>query len=46
MEDFNFDVYQGDTVTCPDCGGEMQWCEQCQMYTQTCCHDYGTCMCS
>lgn len=31
---------------CPDCGGEMTWCESCRMWTQLCCEEYGTCMCS
>ena len=29
---------------CPDCGGQMIWC--CDMWSQICCHDYGTCPCS
>lgn len=29
---------------CPDCGGQMVWC--CDMWSQICCHDYGTCPCS
>lgn len=33
-------------MTCPDCGGQMEWCEGCQMYSKTCCEEYGTCMCS
>lgn len=28
------------------CGGEMQWCSCCEMYSNNCCQDYGTCMCS
>ena len=39
-------VYVGDTTECPDCGGQMEWCDGCQMYTQLCCEEYGTCMCS
>ena len=31
---------------CPDCGGTMEWCTCCQVWTQTCCEDYGTCECS
>ena len=31
---------------CPNCGGAMEWCELCQMWTQTCCEEYGSCMCS
>ena len=30
--------------TCPDCGGVMTWC--CEMWSQICCHDYGTCPCN
>ncbi len=47
-EDFNGDMeeYQGDKVKCPNCGGEMDWCSGCAIYTQTCCVMYGTCMCS
>jgi hypothetical protein len=33
-------------ATCPDCGGMMPWCSCCNMYTQTCCIDWGTCACS
>ena len=29
---------------CPDCGGRMIWC--CDMWSQICCYDYGTCPCS
>lgn len=32
------------TKECPDCGGQMVWC--CDMWSQVCCHDYGTCPCS
>lgn len=28
------------------CGGQEVWCNCCEMFTQTCCVDYGTCMCS
>lgn len=31
---------------CPECGGEMTWCELCQMWSRTCCEDFGTCECS
>ena len=31
---------------CPDCGGVMTWCTCCDMYSQHCCVDYGTCGCS
>lgn len=32
--------------TCPNCGGTMSWCSCCQMWTRTCCVEYGTCQCS
>ena len=38
--------YEGDTKTCEDCSGEMVWCTSCNMYTKTCCQEYGTCQCS
>ena len=31
---------------CPDCRGDMEWCDCCQMWSQICCVDYGTCECS
>jgi hypothetical protein len=31
---------------CPDCGGMMTWCTCCEVYSQNCCVDYGTCLCS
>lgn len=31
---------------CPYCCGEMEWCSICQMWTSTCCEEYGTCQCS
>lgn len=31
---------------CDYCGGQMRWCSCCNMYTKTCCVEYGTCMCS
>jgi len=34
------------TQRCDSCGGQMQWCELCQMFSKTCCEEYGTCMCS
>lgn len=33
-------------VDCPNCDGTMVWCSLCDMYTQTCCVDYGTCPCN
>ena len=32
--------------TCPDCGGQMSWCSCCQVWSKSCCVDYGTCQCS
>lgn len=32
--------------TCPVCGGQMTWCSTCQVWSRTCCVEYGTCMCS
>ena len=43
---FNSHEYQGDEVTCPYCGGQMVWCTGCEMYSQVCCEEYGTCECS
>jgi hypothetical protein len=34
------------TEKCDWCDGEKQWCSVCQVYTRTCCVDYGTCQCS
>jgi len=31
---------------CDMCGGEMTWCESCQVWSRKCCQDYGTCQCS
>lgn len=31
---------------CTDCGGKETWCEICEMYSQNCCIEYGTCECS
>ena len=41
-----FDEHDEGDSTCPDCGGEMTWCESCRMWTQLCCEEYGTCMCA
>jgi hypothetical protein len=32
--------------TCNLCGGQMTWCSCCQVWSSTCCCDYGTCECS
>jgi hypothetical protein len=29
-----------------ECGGNVTWCATCMVWSKTCCHDYGTCMCS
>ena len=31
---------------CSHCGGIMTWCSCCEMFSSTCCEDYGTCLCS
>jgi len=31
---------------CPYCGGTMNWCSCCQMWSSNCCIDYGTCQCN
>ncbi|WP_395000477.1 hypothetical protein [Acinetobacter sp.] len=28
------------------CGGMMSWCTCCEVFSNNCCVDYGTCMCS
>jgi hypothetical protein len=28
------------------CGGQMSWCSCCEMYSNDCCVDWGTCQCS
>lgn len=47
-DDYDDDRYfeELDEDYCCDCGGIMEWCDCCAMYTKTCCEDYGTCMCS
>lgn len=32
--------------TCPSCGGSMRWCSICEMWSKSCCNDWGTCLCS
>lgn len=34
------------TAICPECGGNMTWCESCGQFSSYCCEEYGTCMCS
>jgi len=31
---------------CPYCGEQMNWCGTCQMWSSSCCKEYGTCQCS
>lgn len=31
---------------CPNCGGQMSWCDVCEMWSSDCCEEYGDCMCS
>ena len=31
---------------CPRCGGQMTWCNCCQMWSMGCCCEYGSCECS
>lgn len=31
---------------CPYCGGQMYYCRICDMWSSSCCKEYGTCMCS
>jgi len=37
---------QSDDHTCNLCGGEMTWCSSCEVWSSTCCCEYGTCQCS
>ena len=46
IEDTDSDETPEPYVDCDDCDGTMTWCSVCGMYTQSCCVDYGTCMCS
>jgi hypothetical protein len=32
--------------SCSMCGGQMSWCSCCEVWSSTCCCDYGTCQCS
>jgi hypothetical protein len=46
-DDGGFQLESGAWVCeCPDCGELMDWCHCCEMYTQNCCVEYGTCACS
>ncbi len=31
---------------CTFCFGRMSYCSCCEMWSRTCCEDYGTCQCS
>jgi hypothetical protein len=31
---------------CPECGDYMTWCTSCEVWSRTCCEEYGTCKCS
>lgn len=31
---------------CPYCGGYQTWCRCCEVWSSTCCQEYGTCECS
>ena len=31
---------------CPKCFGLMSWCSCCEVWSRTCCEEYGTCACS
>lgn len=31
---------------CPNCDGTMNWCSCCQVWSRSCCVEYGTCQCS
>lgn len=39
------DYEEGDEI-CPMCDGLMEWCTTCQVWSSSCCCDYGTCLCS
>ena len=34
------------TQQCSMCSGQMTWCRTCEVWSSTCCCDYGTCQCS
>ena len=39
-------TYGRGSAICPYCDSYMSWCSCCQMWSSTCCQDYGTCQCS
>lgn len=45
-EQYDNKIYAKKNGWCPDCGGQMTWCESCRMWSAYCCEEYGTCMCS
>jgi hypothetical protein len=46
LDKFVTKVTEHKSSTCSWCGGEKRWCSCCDMWTRTCCEEYGTCMCS
>ena len=38
--------YGRGNAECSMCGGQMSWCSCCEVWTSTCCCEYGTCQCS
>ena len=39
-------LYGRGTQECHMCGGQMSWCSSCEVWSSTCCCEYGTCQCS
>lgn len=35
-----------DESVCDYCGDKMSWCNICQVFSRSCCVEYGTCQCS
>jgi hypothetical protein len=46
LQKFITNVTEHKNSRCSWCGGEKRWCSSCDMWTRTCCEEYGTCMCS
>ena len=40
-----FDL-ETESKECEYCGGQMTWCSGCEMWSTTCCEEYGSCQCS
>jgi len=38
--------YRYGKKVCLICGGYMTWCSGCEIWSRTCCEEYGTCECS